>query len=75
MRASFMASAASVLGEANANWLLNALRQAAEEDPLLFTDPAFSLEPSEGLVYPGCHAEVTITFSPSIAGMRAVRSS
>ena len=48
---------------------LASMRQAVEEDELLYADPVFALEPASGVIYPGCHVEVTVTFAPTRAGV------
>ncbi|NXI34967.1 HYDIN protein, partial [Galbula dea] len=42
-------------------------RAKVQEDPMLFSDEVFSIEPVEGEVWPGSSAEVTVTFRPQEA--------
>ena len=37
-------------------------RIAIEEDPLVFDDPIFAIEPLSGEIFPGCSSEVTAIF-------------
>ena len=42
-------------------------RHAIEEDPLVFEDSIFAIEPLSGEIFPGCSSEVTVIFQPNTA--------
>ena len=47
---------------------LRQARRAVEEDPLVFEDEIFAIEPLTGEIFPGCSCEVTVIFRPQNAG-------
>lgn len=47
----------------------NNLRREVDQDQLLFNDPVFSVQPMEGVIWPGSHVDVNVVFSPKQAGM------
>ena len=47
---------------------LRVQRRIAEEDPLVFEDEIFAIEPLSGEIFPGCSCEVTVVFRPNLAG-------
>ena len=43
-------------------------RRLIEENPLLFNDPIFQIDPPSGEIFPNSYCELTISFRPQTAG-------
>ncbi|KAJ3184326.1 hypothetical protein HK101_009853, partial [Irineochytrium annulatum] len=44
------------------------LRREVENDPLLFNNPVFCLQPCEGIIWPNAQVEMCVLFSPQESG-------
>ncbi|XP_050835037.1 hydrocephalus-inducing protein homolog [Serinus canaria] len=57
---------------AHVSLLIHSFQKEVEkfrEQPLLFNDDIFSLEPKEGEIRPNCSAEISVFFTPQAAGL------
>ncbi|ORZ34407.1 hypothetical protein BCR44DRAFT_1513959 [Catenaria anguillulae PL171] len=50
------------------NFVVKSQHRDIDQDPLLFVDPVFVVEPLTGTIWPHSSAEITITFRPATAG-------